>query len=389
MSGKTEAIVLIHGSEAGQKDFNRDRLIAALEQVPETGEVIRSEAQAVAGVEGVRLRVTRPGQPERTLDVYEAYWGDLVTRLTQEHLVNRVGRGLRVLFYWLHPKVWAGLGKYKWLSFNMAVMLLLMTFWLYGGLTLLFSQAGSDPQFLGNLFGLMPGSTEAPSMAASLWGKLVPTLKDWGAMMGSLKAWVIASLVMGVLPVSMVVDISDFTQRYLRNECASPKELGLRYRIRNRVRRVLQNVCESGQYERVTVVAHSFGVAIAVDILADYDSDKKVPLRFISLAGPLELFSRRAEWIQTEIDRCAVNSHVKQWIDIYSSEDWFGFPIPIKKAPQGVVLQKPIQHGLGWLARLTGETHWRYFDNEEVIHELLASEPPQAQVVPLNAQQTG
>lgn len=376
MSRKPEAIVFIHGLEAGQKGSNSERLIASLKLVSEQGRVEQlNEPPAVAGMEGVRLRVRDADQSEWTLDVYEAYWGNLVTRLSQEGLRTRVTRGLGLLGYWIFSKVWVRIWRYKWLTFNMVAMAALTMLWYYGIVALCLTAIGSDPTTLQDLTAPMVSLGADAQQAEPIVKGMVAKLGVWGKEMGGWKPWIVTALVMRVLPVSMIVDISDFTRRFLQNELSAEGQ-GLKHLIRDRVRRIIWNVCESEpRYERVTVVAHSFGVTLAVDILANYKSAKTVPIRLVTLAGPLELLSHREDWLQPEIDRCASNAHVQEWIDFHSPEDWFGFATP-HRSPPNHMQRISLKHGAGLMARLKGETHQRYFVHEEVIHTLLAAPPP-------------
>jgi hypothetical protein len=361
MGEKAEAVIVIHGLEVGEKDSTRAHVLKALEVVPERGRVIPKGSCGVAGVEGVRLEVHQVGHEHRVMDVYEAYWGDLVTRLSQQSLPIRMRRGLEMLLYWGLSRVWGRIWRYKWLTFNMLSIALVTLLWYYGVVALFLKDFGSNTSILQPVIG-------------GLQSWMTSTSAQWGVKLEAWQPWLVASLLMGVLPVSMVVDISDFTRRYLQNELLS-EGLGLRDHIRHRVLRVVQNICESGQYERVTIVAHSFGVVVAVDVLAGYESEARVPLRFITLAGPLEMLAQREDWVGLEIKKCAESPHLEQWFDFYSPEDWFGFPTP-PAAAQDRLQPREVRHGVSFMDRLMGATHRRYFGHQEFVHTLLARERP-------------
>jgi hypothetical protein len=151
--------------------------------------------------------------------------------------------------------------------------------------------------------------------------------------------------------------------------------VGLRSKLRARVGATLRAVVESGNYTRVTVVAHSMGAALAVDVLADYRSPSKVELRLVTLGGPLELLAQRASWVGEEIKRCVENPRIVEWADFYSEDDWFCTQTPFEK-PGGRTTHHRIEQKASFSARFSGETHYRYLVSPAVLSLLLARPPP-------------
>lgn len=369
MEPKREAVILVPSMLAmlkSEQDVQRERLVKGLSEVPEWVHVEPQGAAAVEGVEGIRLQVTHPDQHTATLDVYEAYWGDLIPRLSQEELVVRVKRGTTLLFYWAVSGIWRGVRGRVYLTVSFIATAFILLAWYYSTVALLLTAIGENP----NLLTGQAGETGEGVPPAGLLQQIAVLLGKVGEWMGGWSVWLAVALLMGFVPVNKIVDVSDFTRRYLRNETVDDGPVGLQDRLRKRVRDVVAHVCEAGAYERITIAAHSFGCMIAVDVLADYAAPAGVRLRLVTMGGPLEILSHRAGWVQEEIDRCASAESLEAWVDFYSEVDWFCSATPFDASlPR---LQHCEVHDQASLSeKLTGETHQRYFGQKKVVHTLL------------------
>ncbi|MEH2293221.1 hypothetical protein [Nostoc sp.] len=144
----------------------------------------------------------------------------------------------------------------------------------------------------------------------------------------------------------------------------------LKAKIRKQVADKLNAVLETGLYDRVTILAHSFGVVIATDLLADYQGDHRV--RYISMGGCLKFISCKSRHIENEISKCLDNKKIEAWIDFYSDQDWLCTKTPIpKKSSHERIQQTKTQTSFSLLKQLTGESHDNYFTNEEVLKAVL------------------
>lgn len=359
------AIVLIPGMMKAEKDRQRDRLVSGLVEVSERVRVSEQGAVAVEGAEGVRLRVTHPDGQKTTLDVYEAYWGDLINRLSQEELNVRIRRGTTLLFYWAFSRIWRGMRGRKYLTFSIVAAAFILLAWYYGTVALLLTALGEDPSVLA---AARPEEAEAARTANGWLQKISVLAGRLGAAMGGWSVWLVVTVLMGFIPVNAVVDVADFARRYLKNEAVGGGPTGTQDHLRMRARILVARVCEAGSYERVTVVAHSFGCAIAVDVVADYAAP--CALRLVTLGSPLDIFSRRAGWVGEEIERCASAEHLETWTEFYSDGDWFCAATPFRPAPPR--LQRfEVHQQASPLDKLAGKTHERYFGRKEVVDALL------------------
>ncbi|MBN8227300.1 hypothetical protein JYK02_07225 [Corallococcus macrosporus] len=378
-SGK-EAIVLIHGSDSKQRDSGRELLTEGLLKVPEDVVVTQQGPITIQGASGLQLQVTRhEDRSTRSLDVYEAFWADLIPSLTRMGLKDRVLGGLELLAYWLFSGVWKGFRQRKVLTTSIVSGLVLLLFWYTSTLILFFSALKQDPTFPAMA---LPDTTvrSANSMLRHLADVVAPA----ASTLGSWKGWVLLSLLMGALPVHRAVDVANLVHRYLTDKLMRNGVVGLRTDLRHRVHATLRAVVESGAYSRVTVVAHSFGAAMAVDVLADFRSSSSTAIRLVTLGGPLELLARRAEWFEKEIQRCADNGQLIQWIDFHSDEDWFCTKTPFR-ADDTRLIHRPIQQKASLGARMSGETHNRYLGDARVLQALLEPMPAPASEAPAAA----
>jgi hypothetical protein len=149
--------------------------------------------------------------------------------------------------------------------------------------------------------------------------------------------------------------------------------IGLRDKIRNRVKETINRIIEDESYDQVTVLSHSFGTVVSVDILADFHLNQNQTLRFVTIGSPLYFLSHRSTWIETEIKKCLANETIASWLDFYSGEDWLCSKIPghgeNDKANQKSI---PIHHEASLFGKLNGNTHLAYFSSQPVIENLVA-----------------
>ncbi|MCE9672157.1 lipase family protein [Myxococcus stipitatus] len=379
MPASRDAIVLVHGLGSKERDFAREQLLQGLLQVPESATVTQQSPVAVQGVEGLQLLVTHAEDgAQRQLDLYEAFWGDLAPSLAQADIKTRMLGGLELLPYWLLSGVWRGIAQRKALTVSMLVGMFLLVAWYWSTLALFFTAVGQDPSLLG---AGTPAGLPVPTSTGTVAGDLLKQVSTWlgiaGAWMGGWRVWAAVSIIVGLLPVNGLVDIADFARRYLTDARMGENPVGLRSKLRLRINGTLRAVVESGHYSRVTVVAHSMGTAIAVDVLANYRSPSKTQLRLVTLGGPLELLARRAKWVTEEIESCVQNPRVTQWADFYSKDDWFCTQTPFTNAEPRLT-HTCIEQRASFGSRLSGATHYRYLVNPTVLALLLTRPPPPA-----------
>lgn len=197
--------------------------------------------------------------------------------------------------------------------------------------------------------------------------KLAKEIGNFGEKMGGWSVWLVASALLSLIPVNAGVDIFDFARRYLEDDTDGRI---LRAKIRQRISVILDDVLNENIYDRVTVLAHSFGVVIATDMLADYQHSK--PIRYISMGGALKALSYKSEWVEKEIKKCLSNDSLEVWIDCYSDQDWLCTKTPIPDGCSSKKIQyKKNNLKFSLLKQISGKSHEHYFTDENVLKTIL------------------
>jgi len=326
----------------------RERLAKGMRQVTERVQV-REE-----GKPSETLHSLKADMPEgaSVFDLHEAYWLDLLPRQSEEMPWRRLLSGMGLLRYWLFSPVWRSI-RHPTMMLNGILSAALLLAWYYGVLVVGFTAIGAD--------------SAADAGAASSWlSQLSAVLGEWGLAMGGWQVWLVVSVVLALVPVAQLVDISWFTKRYLQNERVD-EEIGCRDRIRSQVREALLALLEQPGYRRVTVVSHSFGTIIAMDLLADLRPERAV--RLFTLGSPAELLEYRSQWMREEIRRCLESPAISQWWDFYSRQDWMAAPVPGHRKHHAS-FSIPVEREDSLLHRLTGETHKAYYSERRVLEAL-------------------
>jgi len=359
MQDNKEAFILIPGLDSNEKNANRHRLVTGFLNVPESARLEEMGESTVIGEAGVRLKATIGHSSEKIIDCYEANWWDLTVTKAEENSFKKMRQGFSLLKYWFFSRVWGTVFKSPYMTLSVVLSSLLLIMWYYGILVLAFTAIGSNPDMI-------------PSAATQNWGtELAQAIGKAGKVMGGWYIWAAASLLMGFLPLNSLVRISSFTKRYLQNE---PMEdgVGVRDKIRNRVKETLDRILQDGSYSRVTILTHSFGTVVGVDILADYKFDPDRSIRFVTIGSPLYFLSYRSRWIDNEVKKCLANEFIDSWLDFYSDEDWLCSKIPghgegDKTGQQSI----PIKHEASLARKLRGQTHLAYFSSQPVMEMLV------------------
>ncbi|MEQ8331013.1 MAG: hypothetical protein RH859_11190 [Longimicrobiales bacterium] len=341
-----EAIILVPGlpraAVSEQLHVFARGLVGVSERMP------LREVEAPDGADdAVRLEGRRGGADVR-IDVYEAYWNDLVPSLTRASLGVRVVRGLSLAWYWVASGVWWGSLRRKYLTFGLALSVVAFLAWYLGILVLFVEALAADPPSF--LAGVMPGLEEAVDR------------------IGGLGFWAVASALVGVLPLALLVDLSDFTKRYMSDEPSAPDTPPLRSVIQERIRGRVRRAVAAGTYDRVTIVGHSFGAVVAADYLADAPPSG-VPVRLITMGSLLEVLARRAPWLKADMDRLARRPDLEEWVDIRIVSDWFASGARLEGQPGPRTVE--VRSDETFVDKAAARVHARYFGNQETVREVL------------------
>ena len=335
-----ELLILVPGLGRTSRSQQKEAFVQGLLHASEHVVLERVEGEAV------RVGTARLASQDGTVeyDVTEAYWNDLVPSLTSQPLKTKVLRGLSLLFYWSFSGIWKGVWARKYLTMNMIMSSVVLLLWYFGTLAL-FAEAVSSS--------FKEGTAVAQALKA----------------FGSWKTWAIATAAMGVMPVALMVDIVDFSKRYIAEEAGGVDGPALRLQIVKRVRDQVLADMGAGPYERVTVVSHSFGTVVAVDVLADLPVPTETHLRSITLGSPLELLAKKASWLNGEKQKCLERPQLVEWVDVNSPVDWLCTGADLPDHPKAKTCS--IRPTGTLIDRLAGKLHCRYFDNQDVARCVL------------------
>ena len=347
MSAIRELMVLVPGAARMARGSQRERLIKGMIATSERSEVTQVQADDVPAA-AVRLKVTG-GPVSHEVDVVEAYWNDLAPTLEKASMPARVVRGTSLIAYWAFSGVWKGFLNRKYLTLGMMAAGIALLTWYYGTVAMFLQALAGD-------------QTANPTIK-----RLVEPFLPLFNTIGTWKVWVVASAFMAVIPVAVLVEMLDLTKRYMTNERAEPEGPPVRVQIRARVKEQIAAALKAGAYQRLTIVGHSFGAIVALDVLADLPVS--TPVRFVTIGSPIELVKRRAPWIGDEVTKCLARPDVITWIDICSEGDWFASGSDLPEGTKTRSMRVPIE---GTFVDLVyGRTHSRYFDRDEVVGTLV------------------
>jgi hypothetical protein len=353
MSVRKEAVVFVPALTAQDKDFYLDLLSAGFtEHLESTSVKVKDIGEAkTAGNSGKRFELHTDSEKLKIVDVYEAYWGDLFSKLSDKDLKTRLLSGTSLTFYWFLGKIWASAREAPALFIGVFISLMFLIFWYYGIIVMALTAIGQDNNFFG----------------FPIDCKLATKLGQIGTSLGGWSVWLIASALLNIIPVNIGVDIANFTKKYLDEDTDGRI---IRVKTRQRISVVLNDILNENIYDKVTILAHSFGVTIATDLLADYHNPTKI--RYISMGGALKVLSYKAEWIEKEIEKCLNNDTLETWIDFYSDRDWMCTKTPLPKGCSSNKIQyRKINLKFSLLKQMSGESHNHYFTDENVLKTIL------------------
>ncbi|WP_375501560.1 hypothetical protein [uncultured Nostoc sp.] len=77
---------------------------------------------------------------DKLIDIYEAYWGDIIEDLTKMELTDKVPRGAYLIYYWLFSGIYKTLQESRILFLFCTVFLLVFICWYFFSILIIFSQ---------------------------------------------------------------------------------------------------------------------------------------------------------------------------------------------------------------------------------------------------------
>lgn len=340
----TETVIFIPGLFHEEKGYYFDILSEGLENqerlnLKSIGDV------SIPGHTGKKFGIYSGKNLLKEIHIYEAFWLDIIAeeKLSNKDLRAKLLEGSSLLIYWLFSSIWIAFFEVPSLIIGLTTSLFALVFWYYGIiLTVIKDVAEKD-----NIFG-QPIPRDLPQYTDAI----VQVLDNWTIF---IFIGIVLSFVGGI-SLDKMIDQAYFIKRYLGNI----RGIALRNKIRSRLKKITDDILDN--YDKVTILAHSFGSVVGTDFLADYRSQKT--LNYIILGGNLKLLSYRSTWIKEEISQCLNNQVVSKWYDYYSKQDWLGAETPIPSISNSEKFEShefPIQ--CFFMDRLFGITHIAYLSD--------------------------
>lgn len=374
------AIVLVPSFSKREKAAARNQLVNALTHYGEGYKITMSDQPEDADVAQVKV-VARTGSFEATLDIFEAFWGDLIPDWSNESPWQRFQRGWLLILYWmtggLAKSLWHWRGPPKTL-YALAAAGLALVFWYFIVISVLLKAIINDPDNL-------PAFLASLQPAGSTW---VVDLATW---LNAASIWPFVFFIVGILGKGFLeglANLSAFIKSYLRDDPLGEDDTGIRAKSRKRLLDTLDAVT-AADYDEIHVVAHSLGSAIAVDALAEIgDAGAKITLH--TWGSMLSLIILQEPLIERELakmytDRCKIVT----WVDVSFRTDYLSSPRPrvrqIKNGflAEGVsdeVFPPTIRPRMPWRSLFSKyTTHAAYYRSDDAMLMLVrpATELPQ------------
>lgn len=342
-----ELILFVPGMSVEHRGQYLDMLHDGLKRYC-TGRGISYQSSDHAAADGSSIKSLDLPEQGRRVEIQEVYWSDLVPLLSQCGVVGKVLRGAGLLSFWaFNGRLWRSVVQAKYMTLSMILTLLLFLVWYATALLAGLEAVASKPEVFG--VSVLP-------VAVERW---VEHIAGW-------QSWLIVSALLVFLPTTEVLDISYGTKAYLQNLN------GLAQKVRARLARAISSVEGREDYERITVVAHSFGSVVAAEVLADYTGPATDKIRFVTLGGPLLVMGARSPRV-AEAARRLLNGMRSGggWLDFYSHQDWL-CTVSVPGGGHAGYEALPLEAKVSTADKYSGKSHQLYFQDFDVMEAILA-----------------
>ncbi|WP_420012957.1 alpha/beta hydrolase [Tateyamaria sp.] len=323
------AIVFVPGFERREQLAVRDHLVSSIVHYTDGYKTSVSDGVTENGANRVTVEVQdRQSDYAATLDVYEAYWGDLVPDWSQESPWQRFKRGLLLIWYWAGGGLVKSIGRGEMPTRTVVAMIiaaLMLLLWYTSVISVLIQAIGST-------------ESGVPTVLQDVLNDYAWTraILDWAGSFSDLPLILFLIGLIGLGKLEGMANISSFVKAYLRDDPTSDDDVGLRAKARLRVLNMLDHVNGEGQnYDEVHVVAHSLGGAIAVDALAEYGST--LPKTVLHTWGSaMGLLVQQEALVELEIAKLYdAQTPLNTWVDVVFAKDVMASPRPVPRKYDG------------------------------------------------------
>jgi hypothetical protein len=386
---RRRAILFVPGYGADARNVQRDVLVESL-RMNDTFRMDHPRDVQIVGEAGRRLSpIAEPGDTRPVVDVYEAYWADMVPKTALASPLVRFGRATTLIGFWVLTPWWIrALRANRALTFSMIVTTLLTFVWyvvLFMALIQFVLTSGTD--HIGS--SLLPADLARDGKVQSVLGNIVVHTSIASAWIATHLPYApaLTALIVVLLRVETMVALIDFARLYLLTGRNDHFDIKLAQRVQDMLEHIYaaRAADDSARplYDEVVVLGHSMGGAIALEALARYGSPE-IPRRttLVTWGSPLAVLSYRSPQRIGANVRRAVGGTVPRWIDLHSPDDWLSTELkPLAEARPGCSIALSFE--TAWWQGVSATAHAQYFYDDQALTMLLDTivQPPVAPIV--------
>ena len=315
------AVILVPGFSKREKLAARHQLINSIHSYSDGYSTTESDHPQDSEAVQITAHSRKDGF-DVTLDIYEAFWGDLIPDWGNESPWQRFKRGFSMIFYWgtggLAKAVWHWRGPFKTLV-ALVISGLLLILWYLTVISVLVGAIVNDPSTL-------PPALTALQPEGSQW------IQNFAGLIESWRHWPTVFFVVGLFSVGFLETLANmctFVRSYLRDDALGEDRIGIRAKARTRVVDLLDSVYDGDEpYDEVHVIGHSLGSVIAVDALSEYGPElTRTTLH--TWGSMLSLLILQEQLLERELSKVYGSKHkLANWIDIAFKSDVLASPRP-------------------------------------------------------------
>lgn len=301
-------------------------------------------------------------------------WNEQLPSLATMSVLEKILDGICSIFYWGWAlRMWRVVSRNKFMLFQVFFTAIVLLVWYYSVVALGIMALGSNtdiadinvPAWLETAArGIGLGISQKQLTYGALFSNIGNAMKGFYFI-------ILATVLLKSLDLSSVAQTVYVVRCYLQNR------YGLQQTLCARVGKAFLPLTDGeGAFDRVTVLAHSLGCALAVESLAGLARKPVRPTRLVTLGSPLLLLSARCKRLDAAVKHLLTwnVSGLAHWTDCFAPDDWLcaHAPIPAASARTRVL---EISSTTSFLDSAMGKSHDLYFADAATFDVLLDPAP--------------
>ncbi len=378
------AVILVHGWGHHPRNSRRDILVdnLAMSRRMPVGETTDG---AIAGETFRRLTPIQEHLGKRpVVDVFEAYWADLIPATSDDTPPQRFWSATKLLFYWmLHPWWLRSLRQNRSLTVVFMASGLLLLLWYATIIVALAGFVVGSPAGTPSVAEQVDlplvneptddaGFTDVFNLVSQ---RLQPIFADIAPVANN-EIFLLLLIILSIFGIGTTASVADFVRRYLSASVDKDLDAVIAHRLQTTLQRVFDQPREDDperpDYDEVVVLGHSMGGVIGLEVLATYDvSAIKDRTTLITWGAPLAVLAHRSPKRVHRSIMKACSGRVPRWFDVYSSADWLSARLPAHDEHYENS-SLAADFSISWLKFMSQHAHDQYYYHPESLSMLLA-----------------